>query len=505
MLRIGRIERDRSSSGPSALPAVPTGMLLASAKRALVQLSRPAVLAIALFAGSVLLSTTMLGIAMRAQPERRITISLPTSPMSSATIEADILFHTIYSDFTLEDDGTMYVQTGDIPAMWLRDSSAQTLPYVRFANDVPAFRPVIRAVIDRDARNILTDAHANAFTEGYKVWEEKWEPDSLAYPVTLVWAYWNETHDRSIFTKRLAWAFQHIVSVYECEQHHGACSDYRSGFLPYGGRGVGFADTGMIWSAFRPSDDPVKYPFNVPQSMMAVVAMDETAQLAVIGWGDRHLATAAETLAWTIRAGIERYGMYDDFRYGWMYAYEVDGDGNQRLMDDANVPDLLSAPLLGYLSPSDPVYQDTRRFVLSDDDPYYYSGRYASGLGSPHTPTGWVWPIGLSTRALTASSSSEVSQQLSQIIATTGSDGLIHESFDPDDPSRFTRSEFGWANAEYAELLFRSVAGMPALPDRITVLPRVLPLRFTTPTVVPPLERLRAAESLVQALQQSVL
>jgi meiotically up-regulated gene 157 (Mug157) protein len=481
-----------------------TDLLGSGANRALVSSTRPSGLGVFTFIAALLLSVTALSDASHTPAPRRITVALPGSPAGGDHIEADILFHTIDSDFFLEDDGTMYVQTGDIPAMWLRDSSAQTLPYVRFTDAVPAFSPIVRAVIERNARNILTAPRANAFTAGFKIWEEKWEPDSLAYPVILVWAYWNQTHDRSIFTRHLQWAMQHTVAVYQCEQHHDPCSDYRSKYLSNGGRGADFADTGMVWGAFRPSDDPVRYPFNVPQNMMAAIALDEIADLAT-ACGDRHLAAGAAQTAYSIRAGIERFGKVYDFRYGWIYAYEVDGLGDFKLMDDANVPDLLSAPLIGYVSPFDPIYQNTRRFVLSGDDPYYYAGRYASGLGSPHTPTGWVWPLGLSTRALTSTDRSETADQLRQIIATTGSDGLMHESFDPDDPSRFTRSEFGWANAVYAELLFRSVAGLPGVVVRPGVLPRILPVDVDTPTISPLIERLINEGTLTQSLRQSVL
>ena len=204
-----------------------------------------------------------------------------------------------------------------------------------------------------------------------------------------------------------------------------------------------------------------------------------------------------------MRAGIERYGTVYDFRYGWMYAYEVDGLGDFALMDDANLPNLLSAPLIEYVSPDDLVYQNTRRFSLSSNDPYYYSGRFASGLGSSHTPTGWVWPLGLIGEAMTSPNVGEVTQLLQRIATTSGSDLLMHESFDPNDPTRFTRPEFGWANAAYAELLFRSVAGFPSQPLRLELLPRLLPLGVRTPVVTSLHDRLVLRGMMTQALQIS--
>jgi meiotically up-regulated gene 157 (Mug157) protein len=479
-------------------------MMAACANRAVVTAARPSALAVIASLATLFLSITALSPGVTVIVPRSIAITLPGTDPGILRVDADTLFHTVNSDFFLQDDGTMYVQTGDIPAMWLRDSSAQTLPYVRFTDDIPAFRPIVRAVIDRNARNVLTEPHANAFTAGYKIWEEKWEPDSLAYPVTLIYSYWQQTHDRSIFTPRVRWALEHTLATYECEVHHDPCSDYRSRFLPNQGRGADYSETGMVWGAFRPSDDRVKYPFNVPQNMLVAVALDEMAEIAIDGFGDQHMALGAAQLGASVRAGVERYGTVYDFRYGWMYAYEVDGRGGFELMDDANVPDLVAAPLWEYVSPDDPIYQNTRRFALSNDDPFYYRGRYASGLGSPHTPTGWVWPLGMTGQALTSQSSAEVADLIRSIAATGSSDGLIHESFDPDDPSRFTRSEFGWANAAYAELLFRSVAGIAPQPAHRDIFPHILP-HYVPPIVVDSfVDQLLARATLTQALRQSV-
>lgn len=387
---------------------------------------------------------------------------LPLDPPRIVRIDIPSLFETLSKDFSVEYGGTVYVRTGDIPAMWLRDSSAQALPYVRFASALPRLAVVLRGVIERNARNVLTDAYANAFTAGYKIWEEKWEVDSLAYPVCLAWVYLRVTGDRAILTPHLHWALKHTLDVYECEQHHDTCPDYTSAFLANHGRGALFADTGMIWGAFRPSDDPVRYPFNIPQQMFAIVALDQLADLEEDGYGDMAAGLRARQLAAQIRDGIERYGKVYDFRYGWIYAYEVDGLGNVLLMDDANLPNLISATYFGFTTDEDEIYQNTRRFVLSDDNQFFYRGAYAAGLGSPHTPTGWIWPLGIVTRALTARSRSEVAEALAQLRAVGGPETRLHESADPDHPWRFTRTEFGWVEALYAELLFRAVAGLPA-------------------------------------------
>jgi meiotically up-regulated gene 157 (Mug157) protein len=431
-----------------------------------------------------------------------ISLTLPGMRQRTLEINADTLFHTLFSDFAPQDDGTTYVETGDIPAMWLRDSSAQAFPYVRFVTTYPQLRPIILGVIQRNARNILTDPYANAFTRAYKIWEEKWEVDSLAHTVLLDWEYWIETKDRAMFTTQLHWAFEHIVSTYRCEQQHDACSRYRSAFLPNHGTGAACAaNTGMIWGAFRPSDDPVRYPYNIPQEMFAAHEMDELAVLAIDGWGDQRLAATARALADEIRVGVSQYGEVYDFRYGWMYAYEVDGLGNFMLMDDANMPNLLTLPYFGLIGRFDPVYVNTRRFSLSPDDPYWYQGRYGDGLGSSHTRTGWVWPIGIIGEALTATTAAEVGDRLAELRALDGGSGLFYESINPDEPWHYTRSEFGWANALYAELIFRCVAGLPAAPATVPALARVYPPSYTPPRITTDLEALQASATIYQSLE----
>ncbi len=424
---------------------------------------------------------------------------VPMTGWRARPISTTSLFHTLFNDFASEGDGTTYVQTGDIPAMWLRDSSAQTLPYLRFQRNFPNLRGRFAGVIERNARNIIIDPYANAFTARYGVWEEKWEVDSLAFPVKLLWNYWIATGDHTIFTKSVHRALTQIVVTYECEQQHERCSHYRYPYhtptaYPYAG------NTGMIWCGFRPSDDPVQYRYNIPQEMMAVVAMGELAALARDGYGDLALARRATLLAIQIDSGIQAYGRVYDFRGGWMYVYETDGLGHSSRMDDANLPDLLAMPSIGYRSSLDPVYLNTRRFVLSNQNPYYFRGRYAVGLGSPHTPAGWVWPLGIITRGLTATTSLETSESITTLAETDSREFLIHESFDPNAYWRYTRAQFGWANASYAELIFRSIAGFRA-PDLNPVQDVLLFTSISqTPTLTSPLVQLENQERLNDVL-----
>ena len=420
-------------------------------------------------------------------------------------VPPETLFHTLAADFFVQRDGTIYVQTGDIPAMWLRDAAAQTLPYVRLAGSRPELRTWIRAVIAREVRNIDIDPYANAFTASYRVWERKWEVDSLAYPVLLAWAYETAYGDRRVFTPRLHRALALIVSTYDCERHHVHCSRYSFHARSETSDRGSAPEVGMIWSAFRASDDPTRYAYNVPEQMQAVAALRDVADLAERGYRDHALAARATGMAASLSRAIVRYGTVYDFRCGGMtYVYEVDGLGHHVFLDDANIPSLLAAPLFGSASVDDPIYRRTRACVLSLHNPYYYRGRYADGVGSAHTPHGYVWPLALIARALTSTDRREVLDQLHALSISAGNDGLIHESFDPSDTHKFTRAKFGWANAMYAELLFRAAAGFQ--PQHVTDAPAA-PFRRTVPesiVVVDPATAIANRGALLRAFGRAV-
>jgi uncharacterized protein len=428
------------------------------------------------------------------------TLIVPLTGKRERAIQTASLFHTLFHDFFPEDDRTTYVQTGDIPAMWLRDSVAQTIPYVRFARVYPILRPRFAGVILRDMRAITSDPYANAFQDTYHVWERKWEVDSLAWPVLLLDVYLLQTRDRSVLTADVHAGLRQIVSTYACEQDHGRCHRYTYPYRVYTDDRYRW-NTGLIWCAFRPSDDPVQYRFNIPQQMIAVVALYDIARIAAEGYGDANLATRARALAASVYLGIERYGIvFDTRRRVWMYAYETDGYGNYNLMDDANIPNLTTLPYIDWSSAFDPVYLGTRSFTLSMDNPWYFSGRYAEGLGSPHTAYGYVWPLGIIGAALTSTDSAEVLNAITTLAETDSEQGLIHESFYPDGYWRYTREEFGWANALYAELLFRSLAGYPSVPFVAggTIVP--FESRTRTPTLVPEVEQIDNSADIVGTL-----
>ncbi len=378
------------------------------------------------------------------------------------------MFRTALLDTTklaeFAPDGTAYVKTGDIPAEWLRDASAQVRPYLYYAKTDPAVRELLRAIIAREAKYVQIDPYANAFTLEYRVWEEKYELDSLAYPVTLAWSYWHETGDGSIFTADESRALDAILTTMKREQNHPRNSRYTYKELASDGKGRPSGYTGMIWTGFRPSDDACYYNFLIPSEMFAVVALGDMAQIERQVYHNLAKAQQAKSLRDEVQRGIQVYGMVPIKKYGKIYAFEVDGLGNAILTDDANVPSLLSAPYIGYTTVNDPYYLNTRAFLLSQDNPSYYTGNVARGIGSYHTPDHWIWPLALVMEGLTANSQTEKQDVLNQLLASDPGDHLLHESFDPNDPKRYTRADFGWPNALFSEFVMTSFEGVSQIP-----------------------------------------
>jgi len=391
---------------------------------------------------------------------------------ASAYHNANPLLETLYRSAllntshqaTLAPDGTAYVKTGDIPAEWLRDASAQVRPYLYFAKADPEVRALLRAIIARQAKYVQVDPYANAFTLDYRVWEQKFELDSLAYPVSLAWSYWKTTGDASIFTADESLALDKTLETMHREQDHPRNSRYtHREMLESKGRPVGY--TGMIWSGFRPSDDACYFNFLIPSNMMAAVALGDIAEIEQKVYQSARKAGDARSLQTQVRAGIKRYGLRAGPNgFGTMYAYEVDGLGGAIFSDDANIPSLLSAPYIGFLKPDDPAYQETRRFLLSANNPTFYTGALARGIGSQHTADRWVWPLALIMEGMTSISASEKRDVVNELIASDPGDHLLHESFDPDDPKKFTRVDFGWPNALFSEYIMTAFGNAAAIP-----------------------------------------
>ena len=390
----------------------------------------------------------------------------PSNPKLEAMFRAALV--NTPRQTTMASDGTAYVKTGDIPAEWLRDASAQVRPYLFFAKDDPDTQKLLRAILARMGKYLQIDPYANAFTLDYKVWEQKFELDSLAYPIVLAWTYWKVTGDASVFTSDFSLGLDKVLETMEREQDHPRNSEYTHKELKDSGKGNPVKYTGMIWTGFRPSDDACEYNYLIPSEMMAVVALGDLEEIERVVYRNLIKAQRAKALRNEVNNGIQEYGLVFMPNYGYVYAYEVDGLGHAVLMDDANIPSLLSAPYLGYVKASSSVYQNTRKYLLSKDDPYYYTGTLARGIGSAHTNDGWVWPLALIMQGLTASTDEEKRDVLSQLLASDTGDHVLHEAFNPNDPTKFTRADFGWPNALFSEFVMTAFNGVAPLPSAPT-------------------------------------
>lgn len=370
-----------------------------------------------------------------------------------------------------------FVVTGDIDAMWLRDSSAQVWPYLPLTPKDEALRKLFRGLIRRQARCILIDPYANAFLPDPKgksklewaqtdatemrpgVAERKWEIDSLGYPVRLAHGYWQTTGDREPFDDTWREATKLIVRTFREQQRKDGPGPYhfeRPSLRPtdtqfLGGYGNPTRPVGMIHAMFRPSDDSTIYPFNIPGNLFAVVTLHRLAQMHGTLYGDAAFAAECNALADEVQAAVEKYGVVkgDD---GDFWAYEVDGYGDQLVMDDANVPSLLALPYLE-CTPRDARYERTRATVWSARNPYFFKGSAGEGIGGPHEGLRMIWPMSIMMKAFTTDDVAEIRQCLHWLKTTHAGTGFMHEAFDQDDPTKFTRSWFAWANTLFGELV----------------------------------------------------
>jgi uncharacterized protein len=389
-----------------------------------------------------------------------------------------------------EADGRQdtFIITGDIDAMWLRDSSCQVWPYVPLAKGDDALRGMFRGLIGRQARCILLDPYANAFLPDPKskkplswavddltdmrpgVAERKWEVDSLCYCIRLSHGYWKATGDAAPFDKEWAQAMRLVVATFREQQRKQGTGPYhfqRRTEVPtdtqaLGGYGNPARPVGMIYSMFRPSDDACQYSLFVPANFFAVVSLRRLAEMSKEVLHDAAFAGECDTLAREVETAVTKYGRGKEAD-GEVWAYEVDGYGNQLFMDDANIPGLLSLPYLGCCPLEDSVYQRTRQEALSDRNPYFFKGSSAEGIGGPHVGLDMIWPMGIIARALTSSNDAEIRQCLAWIKTTNAGTGFIHEAFNKDDPGKFTRSWFAWGNSLFGELIVKLSEERPEL------------------------------------------
>lgn len=386
-----------------------------------------------------------------------------------------------------------FVITGDIAAMWLRDSTNQVWPYLRFARDDAPLRELLAGLIRRQAACVRLDPYANAFyatpVTGHwaqdltpmspGVHERKYELDSLCAVFRLAHGYWQATGDTSPFDAEWRAAMTLAVETIIVQQagsaeepvptyHFRRLTPQALDTLVLNGRGHPARRCGLSKSPFRPSDDAASLPFPIAANAFAVVALRQLAALlaALASPADLALASRARALASEIDAALLAHGTVNHPTCGRIWAFEVDGFGSAVLLDDANIPSLLSLPYLGFCAPDDPLYLATRRFVLSEANPYFARGSVASGIGGPHVGLGWIWPLSIIMRALTSTDDDEILDCLAMLVRTDADTGFMHETFWLDDASRYTRTWFAWANTLLGELVLHLSATRPALLTR---------------------------------------
>ena len=372
-----------------------------------------------------------------------------------------------------------YLVTGDIDAMWLRDSAAQVWPYLPLMKNDSNLQQLVAGVINRQIRCILKDPYANGFYKDDSkvsrwksdltdmkpgVHERKWELDSLCYPIRLAYHYWKASNDRAPLDATWRQAILLMLQTFREQQRKTGPGPYRfqrrtevpGDTLAGGGYGPPAKPVGLIYSMFRPSDDATVFPFLVPSNYFAVVSLRQAAELLTQIHHDQETANQCRALADEVEAALREYAVVMHEKYGRILPYEIDSYGNSYCLDDPGYPSLLSLPYLDAVGPGDPLYLNTRRFVLSDSNPYYVIGKAASGPGGPHVGRDMVWPLGLIMQALTSTDDQEVRQCLVTLQKTHAGKGFIHEAFNKDDSDAFTRPWFAWANSLFGELILKS-------------------------------------------------
>ncbi|RYZ63063.1 MAG: glycoside hydrolase family 125 protein [Chitinophagaceae bacterium] len=380
-----------------------------------------------------------------------------------------------------------YVITGDIDAMWLRDSTAQVWPYLPLTKDDKKLQQLLAGVINRQTKCIHLDRYANAFyKDGSKesewkktdltemkpgIHERKWEIDSLCYPIRLAYKYWKLTGDVSPFDAQWKEAIRLTVKTFKEQQRKEGDGPYKferitswaTDGVPNGGYGYPVKPVGLICSIFRPSDDATIFPFLIPSNFFAVVSLKQAAEMVNKISNDAGLANECTALANEVNKALQQHAVTTHPHFGKIYAFEVNGFGSFNLMDDANIPSLLSLPYLNAVPGTDPIYQNTRKLVLSSSNPFFFKGIAGEGIGGPHAGMNMIWPLSIIIRGLTSNNDAEIKQCVSTLVRNHAGTGFMHEAFHKDDPARFTRKWFAWANTIFGEFIASVYQRKPSL------------------------------------------
>ncbi|WP_153798112.1 glycoside hydrolase family 125 protein [Foetidibacter luteolus] len=378
-----------------------------------------------------------------------------------------------------------YVITGDIDAMWLRDSTAQVWPYIPLCKGDQHLQELIKGVINRQVKCILLDPYANAFYKDLNkvsewketditemkpgIHERKWEIDSLCYPIRLSYGYWKTTGDTSPFDAQWKEAAKLIVKTFKEQQRFDGPGPYSfqrktawaTDGVPLGGYGYPAKPNGLICSTFRPSDDATVFSYLIPSNFFAITILGYLTKIPGL---DSAFVKEVADLQQQVKTALYKHAVIDNKIHGKHFAFEVNGFGSYNLMDDANVPSLLSLPYIDAIKANDPLYLNTRKFVLSSEyNPFYFKGKAGEGIGGPHTGVDTIWPMSIVLRGLTSISDTETKHCIDTLQKTHAGTGFIHESFHKDDAGKFTRKWFAWANTIFGEFIYKVYHEKPYL------------------------------------------
>lgn len=391
-------------------------------------------------------------------------------------------------DFNDPSNLDSFIITGDIYALWLRDSQNQVQTYIPYAFNDTNLTNLIEGLIQRQANSIILDPFANAFNfnasgEGHQadqrkppmnlyIFEGKYELDSLMSFLKV--SYWHYRYSGDKAVKKfansawLAAVASVLKTVNTMQIDDGQTENPPYTFernslnsldtLPLSGRGPPVKPFGLSRSLFRPSDDAVTHAYNLAGNMMACVELKHLSELLQV-IGEEKLKSDADKI------GAEICGAIDEVlqKLDTSIPYEVDGYGGTLFMDDANIPSLLSIPILGFMSSSHNIYKKTRDQVFSLNNPYFYKGVSGFGVGGPHEGRNFAWPMSLIVAAMTSNNDEEITELLNVLKTTTANTGLMHEAFNVHDASDFTRSWFAWANGLFGELILQLIVTKPKL------------------------------------------
>ena len=391
-------------------------------------------------------------------------------------------------DFELIDGKLdAFIITGDIDAMWLRDSTAQIWPYLPIVKEDLKLKDLFRGLINRQIKCINLDPYANAFYKDRTrisewkddkpkqlpgVHERKWEIDSLCYSVRLAYGYYKETGDTSAFDDDWDKAMRTVVDTLRIEQRKNGKTPYyferkrknKTVIAPFYGKGRPSKPVGLICSAFRPSDDGCMYPFLIPSNLFAVESLAQLSEIYSSVMNDQEFADECSAFSKEVHEAVNKFAITEHLDYGKVYAYEVDGYGNKVFIDDPNIPSLIATKyLIDRKYYNEDVYHNTRKYLLSDDNPYYFKGNAGEGQGGPHAGMNTIWPMGIILRALTSTDDQEIKWCIELLLKTHNGMGFMHETFHKDDASKFSRSWFAWANTLFGELIVKLYNEKPEL------------------------------------------